>query len=120
MKLLSCLVAEERMDAINKYRILLIDDDEDDFVHIQDLLNEIGSLRYSLVWESTYTDGLKALQEQTFDACLLDYKLGEKTGIELLGESLGKEFACPVIFLTGLMDFDLDIKECKSVPQITL
>lgn len=95
---------------MNEFHILLIDDDEDDFLYIRDLLGDVMSSKYKVTWKSTYNDGRAALNEQTFDACLLDYRLGEKTGLELLSESRGKSFSCPIIFLTGLVDFELDIK----------
>tara|TARA_B110001454_G_C12723220_1_gene435933 strand:+ start:15964 stop:17079 length:1116 start_codon:yes stop_codon:yes gene_type:complete len=95
---------------MTEFHILLIDDDEDDFLHIRDLLNDVMSSKYKVTWKSNYNDGRIALNEQTFDACLLDYRLGEKTGLELLSESRGKMFSCPIIFLTGLIDFELDIK----------
>jgi signal transduction histidine kinase len=96
------------------FRILLIDDDEDDFIHIRDLLNEVRSPHYKVVWESTYAGGLKALQEKSFDACLLDYRLGEKTGLDLLQEAQKRAHSYPIIFLTGLGDFDLDLKAMEG------
>lgn len=95
---------------MTEFNILLIDDDEDDYIHIRDLLSDVMSSKYKVTWKSNYHDGRKALYEQNFDACLLDYRLGEKTGLELLSESKGKVNSCPVIFLTGLVDFELDIK----------
>ena len=95
---------------MTEFNILLIDDDEDDFLHIRDLLSDVMSSKYKLTWKSTYNEGLAALCENNFDACLLDYRLGEKTGLELLVESQGKINSCPIIFLTGLFDFELDIK----------
>lgn len=94
--------------------ILLIDDDEDDFVNIRDLLNEVSSSKYVLFWQSTYKEGIQALNRGGFDACLLDYKLGEKTGLELLSEVQSSASTCPIIFLTGLGDFDLDMKAMES------
>ena len=95
---------------INQFHVLLIDDDEDDYVHITDLLGDIRSSSYTLTWKSDYSAGLKALREGTFDACLLDYRLGEKTGIDLLVETHPKGVSCPVIFLTGLTDFEIDVQ----------
>lgn len=91
----------------------MIDDDEDDFVHIQDLLDDVKSSNYSVFWESSYSGGLKALQTEKFDACLLDYNLGEKTGLDLLGEVKTRAFTYPIIFLTGLGDFELDVQAMK-------
>jgi signal transduction histidine kinase len=94
----------------NDFQILLVDDDEDDFINIRDLLKDIVSSNYHVTWKSTYESGLKALKEEQYDACLLDYRLGEKTGLELLSEAKKKAFSYPIIFLTGMTDFELDIK----------
>lgn len=92
------------------FRILLIDDDEDDYIHIRELVKDIRSSKYELTWESNYAKGLKALRGQEFDVCLLDYKLGEKTGLDLLVEAHEHGLSCPVIFLTGLIDFEIDVR----------
>ncbi|MEE8485213.1 MAG: response regulator [Acidimicrobiia bacterium] len=55
----------------SKIRVLLVDDDEAEFVLIRDLLDEIGPDRYELTWESTYTDGYASLVSGRFDVCLL-------------------------------------------------
>jgi signal transduction histidine kinase len=94
----------------NEFRILLIDDDEDDFIHIRDLLNDVTFSKYKVYWEPTYSGGLEALQKESFDVCLLDYKLGEKTGLDLLVEAKTRTFTYPIIFLTGLGDFELDVQ----------
>ena len=65
--------------SVNDFHILLIDDDEDDYVNIRALSQEIPRSKIKLVWKSNYSDGLAALQNETFDACLLDYRLGERT-----------------------------------------
>lgn len=96
------------------FHILLIDDDEDDFVHIRDLLQDVKDVQCNVSWEPTYEGGLNALQGKQFDACLLDYKLGEKTGLDLLIEAKKRSFSFPVIFLTGMGDFDLDIKAMEN------
>jgi DNA-binding NtrC family response regulator len=95
---------------MNEIKILLIDDDEDDYVHIRDLFDEISRSKYKIEWKSTYESGFSALQEQDFDACLLDYRLGAKTGLDLLQSIRKLNLRCPIIFLTGLADFDLDLK----------
>lgn len=100
--------------SLEEFSILLIDDDEDDFIHIRDLLRDIRSSSYKITWLSSYESGLKALCEQEFDACLLDYKLGEKNGLSLLVEAKKRTFSYPIIFLTGMADFELDIKAMES------
>lgn len=96
--------------SIHEFRILLIDDDEDDFINLRDLFEEIPRSKYKITWKSSYKEGLEALHTEAFDACLLDYRLGEHTGIDLLKEVQKLGLVCPIIFLTGHSDFDLDIQ----------
>ena len=90
--------------------IILIDDDEDDFVHIRSVLADIKGGKYKLTWMPSFKKGIEALKTGGFDACLLDYRLGEKDGIDFLRESQKLGINCPIIFLTGHGDFDLDIQ----------
>jgi len=54
----------------------------------------------SIDWCDNYGAGLAALQRCEHDICLLDYRLGERTGLDLL-----RKRSClaagPVIFLTA-------------------
>lgn len=96
--------------AINQFRILLIDDDEDEYVFIRDLLSEVKNSQFLLTWKPTYHEGVEALKSETYDACLLDYRLGELTGIDLLKEAQDLKISCPIIILTGQGDFETDLQ----------
>src|SRR5687767_8822632 len=96
--------------SLNEFEILLIDDDEDDYFFLKDLFSDITRTKYNVTWKSSYADGLEALGKQQFDACLLDYRLGEHNGIELLKEVHKLNYICPIIVLTGYGDFDLDVQ----------
>jgi PAS domain S-box-containing protein len=95
-------------------RVLLIDDDEDDYVNIRATLQEITNAKYDLVWKSSYQEGLQALIHEDFDVCLLDFRLGQYTGLELLRETQNHDKGTPMILLTGHGDFDLDLKAMQS------
>lgn len=95
---------------ISTFKILLIDDDEDDYINIRDIFNEVPRTKYDIVWKSSYDEGIKALKNDKFDACLLDFRLGANTGLELLHEINKAGINCPTIFLTGHSDFDLDLQ----------
>lgn len=99
------------MDHLN---ILLIDDDEDDYVNLKDIFQEINGTKYDLTWKSNYKDGLTAIKENSYDVCLLDYRLGEHTGLELLGEVQKMGIYCPIIFLTGHGDMELDLRAMQA------
>ncbi len=64
--------------------ILLVEDDEDDYILTRELLSENYREGFQLDWKTGYDDGLKALLKGGHDVCLLDYRLGEHSGIDLL------------------------------------
>jgi signal transduction histidine kinase len=81
--------------------VLLIDDDRDDYLLTREMLAEIPGDRFTLDWASTYEAGLTAIRGGSHQVYLLDYRLGPRTGIELLREANAQACACPVILLTG-------------------
>lgn len=88
-------------------KLLIIDDDEDDFLLVRDLLEDI-SQTCVLDWASTYEDGQRLLTEDKHDLCLMDYQLGARDGIELLKFANEVGFSGPVILLTGMHQIEVD------------
>ncbi len=95
-------------------RILLVDDDEDDYVITRNLISEIGARRYQLEWVDNYDAALAAVHRHEHEICLLDYRLGSRTGLELLQESKSLNDRLPMILLTGQGDHEIDIKAMKA------
>jgi two-component system, cell cycle sensor histidine kinase and response regulator CckA len=95
-------------------RVLLIDDDEDDYLITRDLMARIRERRHQLDWVNNYNDGLAAIKRGEHDVCLLDYRLGERTGLELLRELHAFNTRLPVILLTGQGDQEIDIEAMKA------
>ncbi len=86
------------VDVIN---ILLVDDDEDDYVIVRDLLSDIKHTQYNVSWEPSYDQALSQIRQESFDVYLIDYRLGEKNGLDLLKEAVQIGCKCPIIMLTG-------------------
>jgi len=95
-------------------RVLLVDDDEDDFIITRDLIAEIGRSRFRLDWISDYATALATLQRQEHDVCLLDYRLGEKTGLDLIRQTRRLPLCPPMILLTGRGDQELDLEAMQA------
>ena len=93
-------------------KVLLVEDDEDDYVIIRDLLSEME--RLELKWVIDYDDALKAIEREEHDVCLLDYRLGERSGLELLREAAGRGYKAPIIFLTGQGDREVDLEAMQA------
>ena len=93
-------------------KVLLVEDDEDDYVIIRDLLSEME--RFELEWVIDYEDALKAIEREEHDVCLLDYRLGERSGLELLHEALRRGYKAPIILLTGQGDREVDLEAMQA------
>ncbi len=91
-----------------KINVLLVDDDEEDFMIIRDLLNDIKSGEYFLDWSSDYDGAIQNISADGFDIILCDFLLGKNTGIELLKQLRKKNIQTPVILLTGMGDEAVD------------
>jgi len=95
---------------MRKRKILHVDENEDDFVILRDLIADIRPASYSLFWAPDSTEGLKMLHEQDFDLCLVDYHLKTTNGIEFLNTLSAKRIDVPVILLSGQGNSDVDQK----------
>lgn len=99
----------------HRLKVLLIEDDEDDYILVRGLLSEVSSpTRYKLDWVDNYETALRELQMDRHDVYLLDYRLGERNGLELLHEAAERGCKAPVIFLTGQGDYLVDMEAMKT------
>lgn len=89
-------------------RILVIEDDRDDFFLINDTLMSVEGQPYRASWCSCYEDAQALLQEQKFELALVDYQIGAKTGLDFIKEVGPFHLNCPMILLTGLRSPDID------------
>ena len=90
--------------------MLLVEDDEDDYILTRGLFAEMRGCRFQLEWFKSYQLGLAAMIRNQHDVCLLDYRLGAKNGIELLKEAIEKGCQAPIILLTGLGEHEVDLR----------
>lgn len=94
-------------------KLLIVDDDEDDFLLTKELLAEINQ-NYQLEWASSFEKGLSLLSKNSHDLCLMDYKLGAQDGIALLRQAHGVGFSGPIILLTGIHRADVDLQALEA------
>src|SRR6201996_791479 len=82
-------------------KVLLIDDEENSFILLRRMAAKAPDRQFVMEWANSYAAGLKALEKQQHDVCLLDYRLGAETGLDLLREAVKRGVATPIIILTG-------------------
>ena len=66
------------MQAPELIRVLLVEDDEDDYILTRGLFSELRRHRFQLEWFKSYQLGLDAMVRNQHDVCLLDYRLGAR------------------------------------------
>lgn len=82
-------------------RILIIDDDEDDFILTSGFINSIEDRTFDIQWCYNYKTALEHIASKKFHLYFVDYRLGAKTGIDLLTEAMKMNCEEPIILLTG-------------------
>ena len=97
----------------NKIRILLVEDDEDDYVLVRQLLSEIGRYQFELIWSKNYAETLEQASKGSYDVCLMDYRLSGHDGLMVLKELKDRHFQSPVIILTGYGDREIDMEAMR-------
>lgn len=87
--------------------VLLIDDDEDDYILTKGVFDQLPDT-YALSWVNSYEQGISAISRKEFDLYLVDYRLGKGTGIDVLNEAIRLGCEQPIIMLTGNGDLSID------------
>ncbi len=100
---------------ISEYRFLIVDDDNDDFFLIKELLKE-GKFDFEVVIKqlSDPKDIFESLRKNNFDLCFIDYYLGKSNGIEIIQSIRDQDYTIPIILLTGRGDSDTAVRAIKA------
>ncbi|MDF5727473.1 MAG: response regulator [Rhizonema sp. PD38] len=95
-------------------KVLLVDDDEDDYILTRDWFNEFQVASCELEWIGNYQAASNAIASHQHDIYLVDYRLGARSGLELLREAVANGCSSPIILLTGKGDWEIDIEAMKA------
>src|SRR5258705_1265632 len=95
---------------MNKIHIVIIDDDEDDFLIIRDYIKEIEGKEFIIDWCPDYDSAVERIRARDCDLYFVDYRLDYKTGLELLQQVQATSIDQPIILLTGKGSKDIDVK----------
>ena len=95
-------------------RVLMVEDDEDDYVLTRQFLAEIQGGHFQIDWVADYDAGLEAIHKAEHDVYLVDYRLGKNNGLELLRAAIARDCPAPIILLTGLGDHIVDSEAIRA------
>lgn len=88
--------------------VLLIDDDEDDYLIIKHVFSRIPDTPFELKWCSSYDEAKERVVRREADIYLIDYRLGAHSGLDLLKLAEPAKRSEPFIILTGVGDREIE------------
>lgn len=95
-------------------RIMMIDDDKTSFFLTKTMLEHVEGYRFEVDLVSDPEDAVKVMAGNSYDVYLLDYRLGTRTGLDVLTEAVNKGCRSPVIVLTAYSDKKVDLALIKA------
>lgn len=98
---------------LKNIRVLLVDDDEDDALIIKKLFFGNHSSQFTFDWESEYDTAIDRIRQNDHDVYLIDYRLGGRTGLDLLEDLDVVDRPEPFILLTGVGDERIEFQSLK-------
>lgn len=90
-------------------KVLLIDDDEEEWILLKKMAGDIRETRVHVDWAPSYGHGLRAIEQGDVDVALIDYRLGIFNGVDLIAEAKAGGTAVPMILLTAFGDRSVDV-----------
>lgn len=94
-------------------RVLIVDDEEDDFILTSEQIKDIKSRSFDMEWCSNYKSAVERIGKGEHDIYFIDYRLGVKTGIDLLKEPVVQQCQNPIILLTGQGNPAIDLEAMR-------
>ena len=95
-------------------KILLVEDDEEDYLLVKEMLTDIHGDSLSLHWVPSWEEATGEIVGHRYDVCLLDYNLGDRTGVELVKEAVAHGADIPLILLTGCGNRETDLEAMRA------
>jgi len=86
----------------NMIHVLLVDDDEDEYVIMQEFLADESG--FVVHWTDSYDDALTSMCRSEYDVYLVDYRLGAYNGLDLSYQAMLCGCHSPIILITGMGD----------------
>jgi len=98
------------IDSIDVIAVLLVEDDEDDYLITREMLASQDRARFTVEWQADFDEALAAIHERRHDVYLIDYRLGARTGLDLVRAGFTHRPLAPVLILTGETNYEIDLE----------
>jgi DNA-binding NtrC family response regulator len=92
----------------------MVDDDEEDYLITRSMLGEAQGRKVKLDWAPTCQACQELLHANHYDAVLIDYDLGLRTGIDLIRVTTAQGYSAPLILYTGRGSYEVDVEAMQA------
>ncbi|MDX2283222.1 MAG: ATP-binding protein [Bacteroidia bacterium] len=98
----------------NLVSLLLVDDDEEDYLLTRDIVEQVNHQRYTVDWVDSFGRAREIIARRQHDVYLIDYRLGPDSGLDLIRDAIENGLDKPMILLTGQGDFEVDTQAARA------
>lgn len=95
-------------------KVLLVENNEDGYILVRDLLRDAPRSRFDLDWVRDYEMAIREFDLKRHDAYLVDYDLSGRNGLDILQEAIERGCTAPLVLLTGKAERDMDIAAVRA------
>ncbi len=93
---------------MSAYRLVLVEDDEDEFLRIAAVVAEMAGSGHVLDWVNNFEEGLAIILQNEHHAYIIDQHLGEKNGVELIRLARSQGSRVPMLLLSNAEEGGID------------
>lgn len=104
-------------EAIQSFKVLLVEDNPGDAELIGELLPDGGPRRFSIHWVSRLSEARQRLQSDHFDLVLLDLGLPDSEGLDTVRGICDANRHIPIVVMTGTDDEQLGLAAVQEGAQ---
>lgn len=94
--------------------VLLLEDEEHEYQRLQALFAELPEGAYHLDRVADFASVLHAFEHCVHDLYLVDYRIGDRNGLEILDEARRRNCLAPMILLADERDRDVDLTAMQA------
>lgn len=98
-----------------RFRVLIVDDDPEDIEIFRDTLQDGDFVRFEIDTASTLAEARSSLETGDYEVLLLDYRLQQERGTDLLFDTVESRIPGLAILCTGQEAFDLDHRTVQMI-----
>lgn len=89
---------------------MVVEDNQDDFEILRILFSKVKHCLYELQNVTDLSHAMEEMRKGGHDVYLVDYKLGVESGMDFLRQAFQEKCQAPIILLTGLSNYELDVE----------